>query len=86
MTLRPEFQVAWQHEYLDREQSLDGYAPDGSHLTDGGVRIGRDSVLVHAGATAPLTDRWTLFLYYMGDLARDNYTSHTVTGGFNYTF
>jgi outer membrane autotransporter protein len=86
--IRPELRVAWQHEYGDTTYDLaSGFANGaGGAFTTSGPRLGRDSVLVGAGFAVLFNDRCSTYLYYDGELGRENYESNAVTGGFRISF
>jgi outer membrane autotransporter protein len=86
--IRPELRASWQHEYGDSTYSIvAGFANGaGNNFTVSGPRIGRDSLLIGAGAAIIWNDRISTYVYYDGELARDNYDSQGVTGGFRITF
>ena len=58
----------------------------GNSFTVFGPPIGRDSVLVGAGATFILNDRVSTYIYYDGEFARTNYLSNNVSGGVRISF
>jgi outer membrane autotransporter protein len=86
--VRPELRAAWQHEYGDRAYPIDSQfaSGPGSLFTVHGPRIGRDSALVSAGAAIEWNDRVSTYVYYDGQLARQNYDSHNVNGGIRINF
>jgi uncharacterized protein with beta-barrel porin domain len=86
--IRPELRVSWQHEYADSTYSIVAEFANGagSNFTVSGPRIGRDSLLIGAGAAMLWNDRISTYIYYDGELARDNYDSQSVTAGFRITF
>jgi outer membrane autotransporter protein len=86
--VRPELRLAWQHEYgLSAYPIFASFANGaGSSFTVSGPKIGRDSLLLGAGATILWTDRIATYIYYDGELGRNNYDSHNVTGGIRVTF
>jgi outer membrane autotransporter protein len=43
--------------------------------------MGRDSLLVGAGATVILSERVSAYLYYDGEFGRTNYLSNNATAG-----
>jgi len=88
VTVLPQVSVAWQHEYGDTEYAVvAGLASGaGNSFTVHGPDIGRDSILVGAGATVILNDRVSAYLYYDGEFARTNYISNNVTGGVRISF
>jgi autotransporter-associated beta strand protein len=88
VVIKPELRLAWQHEYGDAAYSLDSSFANGagSTFTTSGPKLGRDSLLVGAGFAIQLSDRCATFLYYDGELARTNYLSNAVSGGFRIAF
>jgi uncharacterized protein with beta-barrel porin domain len=86
--IRPELRASWQHEYGDSTFSIVAAFANGAgnNFTVSGPRIGRDSLLIGAGAAILWNDRISSYIYYDGELARDNYDSQSVTGGFRITF
>lgn len=88
LTLRPEVQIEWQHEYLDTDRALDSRFASGvgTLFQVRSVSIGRDSVPVTAGLSVRLSQRVSASAYYSGQFARANYTSHGVNGGFRFDF
>jgi len=58
----------------------------GNNFTVIGPDIGRDSLLIGAGATVILSDRVSTYLFYDGEVARTNYQSHNVSGGVRISF
>jgi outer membrane autotransporter protein len=88
ITLIPQVSAGWQHEYGSvAYQVVAGFASGaGSSFTVNGPGIGRDSLLIGAGVSMIWSDRISTYVFYDGDVARTNYDSHTVTGGFRITF
>ncbi|MBV8102094.1 MAG: autotransporter domain-containing protein [Verrucomicrobia bacterium] len=88
ITLVPQVSAAWQHEYGSvAYQVIAGFASGaGTSFTVNGPEIGRDSLLIGAGVSMIWSDRISTYVFYDGDIARTNYDSHTVTGGFRITF
>ena len=86
--VRPELRLAWQHEYgLSAYPIAAGFANGaGSSFTVSGPKIGRDSLLLGAGAAVIWSDRIATYIYYDGELARTNYDSHNISGGIRITF
>jgi outer membrane autotransporter protein len=86
--IRPELRVAWQHEYGDTTYNLASSFANGAGgaFTTAGPRLGRDSVLVGAGFAVLFNDRCSTYIYYDGELGRENYESNAVTGGFRIAF
>ena len=88
IVLIPQVSLAWQHEFGDTSYSIvSGFATGaGNNFTVTGPEIGRDSLLIGAGATVIWNDRVSTYLYYDGEVARTNYESHNVSGGVRITF
>jgi outer membrane autotransporter protein len=88
ITLLPQLSAAWQHEFGSTAYSVvSSFASGaGESFTVTGPDIGRDSILVGAGATVILSERVSTYLYYDGEFARTNYLNNSVTGGVRITF
>jgi outer membrane autotransporter protein len=87
LLIKPELRAAWQHEYGDATYSIDSsFAQGGTNFTVWGPRIGRDSFLLGAGFAIQLNERCSTFFYYDGELGRERYDSHAVTGGVRIAF
>jgi autotransporter-associated beta strand protein len=88
VTVIPQLDLAWQHEYGDQAYSVvAGFASGaGTNFTVNGPEIGRDSLLIGAGASVLLSERVSVYAYYDGELARTNYQSNTVTAGVRIAF
>jgi uncharacterized protein with beta-barrel porin domain len=86
--IRPELRASWQHEYADSTYSIVAAFANGAgnNFTVTGPRIGRDSLLIGAGAAILWSDRISTYIYYDGELARENYDSQSVTAGVRLTF
>jgi outer membrane autotransporter protein len=88
LLIKPELRAAWQHEYGDATYALDSSFAngDGNTFTVWGPRIGRDSFLLGAGFAIQLNDRCSTYFYYDGELGRERYDSHNVSGGVRVSF
>jgi outer membrane autotransporter protein len=88
VVVKPELRAAWQHEFGDRDYSIVSRFANGagSSFTVNGPAIGRDSLLIGAGAAVLLNDRVSVYAYYDGELARTNYSSNNVSAGVRVTF
>jgi outer membrane autotransporter protein len=88
VTLIPQVSAAWQHEFGDTAYSIVASLASGAgnSFTVTGPDIGRDSLLVGAGATLILSERVSTYVYYDGEFARTNYLSNNVTGGVRIAF
>ncbi len=78
----PTVEAQWGHEYLDTRGVVNPRDP----FTAQGTAIGRDSLLLHAGASVRFSPTLSLFGFYSGDIGRANYTSHSVNGGVSISF
>lgn len=86
--LVPEIRAAWQHEYLDDTYSVAGRLASGagSGFTVDGPYIGADSLILGAGLTVYCSERLAVYVNYDAQLASENYSYHSVTGGFRFNF
>jgi outer membrane autotransporter protein len=86
--IKPEISVAWQHEYGDQAYSIvSSFASGaGNSFTVNSPQIGRDSLLIGAGAAILLSERISIYAYYDGELGRTNYQSNNVSAGVRMTF
>jgi autotransporter-associated beta strand protein len=84
----PQISAAWQHEYGTTAYSVIASFANGAgnSFSVTGPDIGRDSLLIGAGATVILNDRVSTYLYYDGEFARTNYLSNNVSGGVRISF
>jgi outer membrane autotransporter protein len=88
VVIRPELRAAWQHEYGDTAYSLTSNFADGGgdSFLVAGPKIGRDSALLGAGFAIQCSERCSTYVYYDGELGRQNYQSTAVTGGIRFAF
>jgi outer membrane autotransporter protein len=88
VTVIPEVNAAWQHEFGSAAYTVAANFANGAgnSFTVSGPEIGRDSILVGAGASVIWNDRVSTYIYYDGEFARTNYYSNNVTGGVRITF
>jgi len=88
VVVKPELRAAWQHEFGDTENSIAASFANGagSSFTVNAPAIGRDSLLIGAGAAVLLNDRVSVYAYYDGELARTNYSSNSVSAGVRVSF
>jgi len=88
MELRPNVRAAWEHEYLYSALSIDARLASGAGdtFTVHGPSEGHDSAIIGAGVSAQLTQKLLLYLDYEGQIGRDHYDSHAVTGGLRWSF
>ena len=86
--VKPEIRAAWQHEFgddsFDVSSSFAGSANSG--FTVRGPEIGRDSVLVGGGFAVLWNERTSTYVYYDGELGRERYKAHNVSGGVRIAF
>ena len=88
ITAIPQFSAAWQHEFGSTEYSVVASLASGAgnSFTVFGPPIGRDSLLIGAGATVILNERVSTYIYYDGEFARTKYLSNNVSGGVRISF
>ena len=86
--LRPEVRASWQHEYGDSTYSLTSTFATlgGNPFTVSGPTVGRDSLLVGGGLSVLWNERLSTYVYYDGELLRQNYSSHNISAGIRYRF
>jgi outer membrane autotransporter protein len=84
----PLVRFAWQHEFKQSSLPLTVSAPalGGASAQLLGPRLGHDSLLIEAGVMFLLSPRASMTISYDGQVARDNYDSHAVTGTFSFSF
>ena len=84
----PQISLAWQHEFGDQAYSIVASFANGSgnNFTVDSPAIGRDSMLIGAGAAVLLSERVSIYAYYDGELLRTNYQSNNVSAGVRVTF
>ena len=88
VVIRPEISVGWQHEYGDQSYAIVASFANGAgnSFTVNSPQIGRDSLLIGAGAAVLLNERVSVYAYYDGELLRTNYESNNVSAGVRVTF
>jgi outer membrane autotransporter protein len=86
IVITPFLRAQWEHEYLTSTSSIDAGFTSDSSFTVEGPHIGRDSLLLNVGVSVQLTPRVGVFGYYTGDLGRENYDVHSISGGFRISF
>jgi len=86
--IRPEIRAAWQHEFGDTDYSIVSRFANGAgnSFTVNSPEIGRDSLLLGAGAAVLFNDRVSVYAYYDGELAPTNYSSNNVSAGVRLNF
>ena len=88
VVVTPEVRAQWQHEFQDTSRGISaGFAKDSNTaFTVRGPEIGRDSLLLEAGASVQWSPRVSTSVYYTGDLGAENYSSHSVNAGVRVSF
>ena len=88
VTIRPEIDLAWQHEYGDQAYSIISSLANGAgkSFTVNSPNVGRDSMLIGAGVAVLLSEHVSIYAYYDGELFRTNYQSNNVSAGIRVTF
>jgi len=86
--VRPEGQLAWQHEFGDRSDSIESALASGAGdmFSVADTELGRDSLLFGAGVAVLWNTRTSTYLYYDTDLLKKEYNSQSVTGGLRMNF
>jgi uncharacterized protein YhjY with autotransporter beta-barrel domain len=88
VTLRPQIKAGWQHEFLDTDHAITSRFASGAgyDFTVHSTSIGRDSLALSGGMSVQWSRAVSTYIYYDGELARKNSTSHTlnVGGGLNF--
>ena len=84
----PELKLAWEHEYKYSNLPITASAPElsGATATFNGPNLGHDSLLINANIAVQWTPRIWTTIGYDGQVARDHYSSHAVTGTFSFSF
>ena len=84
----PGLRLAWQHEFKYSNLPLTASAPalGGATATFNGPNLGHDSLVINANVGIQITPRIWVTIGYDGQVARDHYDSHAVTGSFSYSF
>lgn len=86
--IKPEVRAAWQHEFgddtFDVSSSFAGSANSG--FTVRGPEIGRDSALLGGGFAILWNERTSTYVYYDGEIGRERYKAHNVSGGVRLAF
>jgi outer membrane autotransporter protein len=84
----PELRAAWQHEYGDSTYSLESNFASGAGIGFKvyGPSVGRDTFLLRAGFSIEINSTFSIYAYYDGELATDNYESNNVSAGVRMAF
>lgn len=86
-TVHPEIRATWLHEYLDRSRAIGAeILGTSAGFVVQGPAVGRDSVVVSAGVTVDLSETTSISAGYQGQLGRENYDQHSVTGSLRVKF
>jgi outer membrane autotransporter protein len=81
--LRPQIKAGWQHEFLDTDHAITSRFASGAgyDFTVHSTSIGRDSLALSGGMSVQWCRDVSTYVYYDGELARKNSTSHTLNVG-----
>jgi outer membrane autotransporter protein len=84
----PELRAAWQHEYGSSTYAIESNFADGagSGFTVHGPTVGRDTLLLRAGFSIQINALFSIYAYYDGELATDNYESNNTSAGVRLAF
>jgi outer membrane autotransporter protein len=84
----PGLRLAWQHEFKYSTLPITASAPTFGEKTAtfNGPNLGHDSLLINANVGVQWTPRISTTIGYDGQIARDHYSSHTVSGTFSFRF
>lgn len=86
--LMPDVRVSWQHEFLDGTQGINARFR-GRRQPRFEVRTpdsDEESLLVTAGVNAQITETVGAYVYYAGDLLREDRFANSVTAGLTFSF
>jgi len=87
VVIRPEIRAQWKHEYMDSTPGISSRFRGGDYVfTVDAPDMGRDSLVLDAGAAVEFNSTVSVFAWYTGELGRKNYDSHSVNGGFRIAF
>ncbi len=86
--VRPEVRAAWRHEFGDRSFALDAQLPSGAGglFTVQDSEVGADSFLLGAGVSVIWSGGTLIYVSYDGELGRQEYDAHNLSGGVRVTF
>jgi outer membrane autotransporter protein len=86
--LIPGLKLAWEHEYRYSNLDISGSLPalNNASATFNGPNPGHDSLIIEANVGVQITPQISATIGYDGQVARDNYDSHAVTGTFSFSF
>jgi len=85
--LTPEVRAAWQHEFLDQQQTITNafVVNPGTTFQIRGPQFSRESGIIGAGLTYTISPSAKVFVDY-DFKANSDFTSHMVSGGVKWTF
>ena len=87
LVITPSIRAQWQHEFQDTSRGIStGFAGSSDTFTVRGPEIGRDSLILDAGASVQWCPRISTHAYYTGNLGASNYSSHSVNVGVRVSF
>jgi len=86
--VRPEIRAAWRHEFGDRSFSLESELASGAGglFTVQDSEVGSDSFLLGAGVSMLWSPSTLIYVNYDGELGRQEYDAHNLSGGVRLTF
>jgi len=86
--VRPQAAVAWQHECLDDERSIDSTFADatGDVFNVRSPSTGRDAVTVGGGVFVQWSRTLSTSIFYHGELGRSRYSAHSLSLGVGVSF
>lgn len=85
--IRPFVSAQWQHEYLDSIPLIEaGFVGASRTFKVSGVELGRDALILDAGASVQINERFSVYASYTGEIGRTNFSSNRVNGGFRFNF
>ena len=86
--VRPEIRASWQHEFGDSSYALDASFSNGAgnNFLVNGPELGRDSLLLGAGVAIQCSEWFSIYFYYDGEVFRERYDRHGVSGGVRIAF
>jgi autotransporter-associated beta strand protein len=88
MVIRPQAQIAWLHEYGNRNATIDAslQSGPGDLFSVSDSNISRDSLQFSGGVSLLFNPHTSTYLFYDADLLRKEYYSQSVTGGLRLSF
>jgi outer membrane autotransporter protein len=81
----PELRAEWQHDFRG-SIPVNFNVPLGPVVQDYSPHIGLNSLSLVAGSSVQLSETYTVYLYYNGDLLRVGYVENDVSGGVRCSF